>query len=73
MIIEPLTPAEFFACVVYAGILLLLAVFVPVKLIAKWRRMRRAKTCITCRICGYRFLRSDPDATCPNCQARNRG
>lgn len=70
---EPLTPAEFFEHVVYVGIVLLLAVFIPVKLTAKLRRRRRARTRLTCRICGYRFLKSDPYAICPHCQARNRG
>lgn len=71
--IDPLTPEQFFEYVVYAGLALLLAVFVPVKLTAKFRRRRRARICLTCRICGYRFLKSDPYAICPHCQARNRG
>lgn len=70
---EPLTPAQFFQDVVYVGMLLLLAVFIPVKLTARIRRRLRARTRLTCRICGYRFLKSDPSAICPHCQARNRG
>lgn len=63
---------EFFEMLVYAGLALLLAVFIPVKIVAKLRRMRRSRVRITCRICGYRFLRTDPEATCPHCLARNR-
>lgn len=67
-----LLPHEFFAAVVLAGIFLLICVMVPVQMAAKWRRIRRARVRITCRLCGYRFLRYDPAATCPHCQARNR-
>lgn len=67
-----LSPHEFFAAVVMAGVFLLVSVMVPVQIAAKWRRARRARIRITCRICGYRFLRYDPSATCPHCQARNR-
>ncbi|MBQ4613437.1 MAG: hypothetical protein IJB31_00725 [Akkermansia sp.] len=66
------TPHEFLTAIVLAGMALLLAVFIPVKLAAKWRRMRLSRVRITCRICGYRFLRTDPEASCPHCQARNR-
>ncbi|MBR5889727.1 MAG: hypothetical protein IKY92_06775 [Akkermansia sp.] len=64
-------PSEFLAAVVYAGLLLTICIFVPVKLMAKWRRIRRAKTHISCRICGFRFLRRDAEGTCPHCQSRN--
>ena len=68
---EPMLPSELFAAVVYAGFLLTVCVFIPVKIAAKWRRMRRARTHITCRICGFRFLRRDADRICPHCQSRN--
>ncbi len=66
------TPHEFLQFLVFAGIALLLAVYIPVKLMAKWRRMQRSRVRIICRICGYRFLRAEPEAYCPHCQARNR-
>ncbi len=72
MKLPPLSPDEFFLAVVCAGLLSLLCVLVPVQLAAKWRRMRTARTRITCRLCGYRFLRADPACTCPHCRARNR-
>lgn len=66
------SPHEFLMFLLFAGFVLLLAVFIPVKLVAKWRRIKRSRVRITCRICGYRFLRTSPEAYCPHCQARNR-
>ncbi|MBR2144080.1 MAG: hypothetical protein IJ956_00990 [Akkermansia sp.] len=71
MNIEPLLPSDLFAAVVYAGFLLTICVFVPVKITAKIRRIRRARTHLTCRICGFRFLRRDAEGTCPHCHSRN--
>lgn len=67
-----LTPHGFFEVLVYVGIILLLCVILPVQLVAKIRRMRRANVRLTCRICGYRFIRTNPEATCPHCAARNK-
>ncbi len=67
-----LSSAEFFELLVYGGMLLLLAVCIPVQVAAKWRRVRRSRVRITCRLCGYRFLRTEPHAICPHCGARNR-
>ena len=64
-------PSEFLAAVVYAGVLLTICIFVPVKLMAKWRRIQRARTHLSCRICGFRFLRRDAEGTCPHCKSRN--
>lgn len=64
-------PSEFLAAVVYVGLLLIVGIYVPVKLVAKWRRIRRARTHLSCRICGFRFLRRDEAGTCPHCQSRN--
>ncbi len=64
-------PSEFLAAVVYVGLLLVVGIYVPVKLVAKWRRIRRARTHLSCRICGFRFLRRDEAGTCPHCQSRN--
>lgn len=64
-------PSEFIAFLVYLGIGLTIAIFVPVKLMAKWRRVRRARTHLVCRICGFRFLRRDDEKICPHCQSRN--
>ncbi|MBQ9829925.1 MAG: hypothetical protein IJO38_06250 [Akkermansia sp.] len=64
-------PSEFLAALVYLGILLTISIYVPVKMVSKWRRMRRARTHLTCRICGFRFLRRDAEGICPHCQSRN--
>lgn len=66
------TPHEFLTAIVIAGMVLLLAVLIPVKLVEKLRTIRLSRVRITCRICGYRFLRSNLEATCPHCHARNR-
>lgn len=71
MFIEPMLPSEFLAVLVYMGVLLTICIYVPVKLVAKYRRARRARTHLTCRICGFRFLRRDDAGTCPHCQSRN--
>ncbi len=64
-------PSDFFALVVMLGVLLVICIFVPVKLVAKWRRVQHARTHLTCRICGFRFLRRDDVGTCPHCQSHN--
>ncbi|MBQ1961066.1 MAG: hypothetical protein II349_06055 [Akkermansia sp.] len=66
------SPHEFLVFMLLGSFVLLLAVYIPVKLVAKWRRMKRSQVRITCRICGYRFLRTSPEAFCPHCEARNR-
>lgn len=71
MNLEPMLPSEFFTVLVYAGILLTICIFVPVKLVSKWRRVRRSRTHLTCRICGFRFLRRDAEGCCPHCSSRN--
>ena len=63
---------EFFEVLVYAGLSLLICVIIPVQLAAKIRRMRRKNSRIICRICGYRFIRKEPEAMCPHCGSRNR-
>ncbi len=67
-----LTPVEFLFGIVLAGMVMLLCVYIPVQLAAKWRRVRSVRTRITCRICGYRFLRQDERCSCPHCGAHNR-
>lgn len=64
-------PSDLLACVVYAGVALTVGIYVPVKLVAKWRRVRRARVHLTCRICGFRFIRRSEEAICPHCQSRN--
>lgn len=71
MSLEPMPPSDFFALVVMLGVLLVICIFVPVKLVAKWRRVQHARTHLTCRICGFRFLRRDDVGTCPHCQSHN--
>ena len=53
------------------GVLLVICIFVPVKLVAKWRRVQHARTHLSCRICGFRFLRRDDEGICPHCKSRN--
>lgn len=69
----PLSPEEFMLGIVLCGMMMFFCVFVPVQLAAKIRRMRRARTHIDCRICGYRYLHDGPreENICPHCQARN--
>ena len=76
MTIPPLTPAEFFLVLTLGGMLMLLMVLIPVKLAAKYRRMRRARTHLSCRICSHRFLRPadvphHETVECPHCGAKN--
>lgn len=71
MLIAPMLPSDFLTLVVYLGVLLTIAIYVPVKLVAKFRRLRRARTHLICRICGFRFMRRDAEGTCPHCQSRN--
>ena len=71
MTIFAMLPSEFMASVVYVGLLLVIAIFVPVKLVAKYRRIRRSRFRLTCRICGFRFLRRDAEGHCPHCNSRN--
>ena len=71
MSFAPMPPSDFFALVVMLGVLLVICIFVPVKLVAKWRRVQHARTHLTCRICGFRFLRRDDEGICPHCQSRN--
>ena len=63
---------EFFEALVYVSLFMLVCIIIPVQLAAKVRRLHRKQTRIICRICGYRFLRQDPAATCPHCQAKNK-
>ncbi len=73
MSIFPLSPAEFFLFLMLVGMLMLVCVFIPVQVVAKVRRIRRSRTHITCRICGYRYLLPDTRAenVCPHCDSRN--
>lgn len=71
-----LTPAEFFLFLTLCGMLLLLLVLIPVKITAKYRRTRRARTHLSCRICSHRFLRPvgishHELVECPHCGAKN--
>lgn len=73
MNLPPLSPAEFFLALTLAGLVMLVLIYVPVQMVAKWRRINRARTHITCRICGYRYLLSSPrdENVCPHCDSRN--
>ncbi len=72
MKLPALSPDEFLFAIALVGIIMLCCVYIPVQLAAKWRRVRALRTRITCRICGYRFLRADDVCTCPHCGAHNR-
>lgn len=71
MNIESMPPSEFFAFLVYLGVSMTICIYVPVKIVAKWRRIRRSRTHLICRICGFRFLRRDEEGICPHCQSHN--
>ncbi len=66
------TIQEFVSLVALIGICGVAAATIPVFIMAKRRRMKRRKTHLTCRLCGYRFIGSGSIAECPHCQARNR-
>lgn len=72
MSLPPLTPAELLMLVVLFGLAAVLCIYLPVQIVSKVRRIRRKHHRITCRICGYRFIRRDKEATCIHCGARNR-
>lgn len=71
MNISSMPPSEFFALLVYIGVILLIAIYVPVKIVAKVRRIHRSRSHLICRICGFRFLRRDAEGICPHCRSRN--
>ncbi len=71
MALPALSPVEFLIAIVLFGLVMLLCVYIPVQLAAKWRRLRSQRVRLTCRICGYRFLRADDAGHCPHCGARN--
>ncbi len=71
MALPALSPVEFLSAIVLFGLAMLLCVYIPVQLAAKWRRLRSQRVRLTCRICGYRFLRADDAGHCPHCGARN--
>lgn len=67
-----LTTDAFFIAVPVTGMVLLLLIFIPVQIASKLRRMRKHYNRLTCRICGFRFLRRNPGITeCPHCGAKN--
>lgn len=68
----PMQPHQFFEAVVLFGMLLVILVFVPVRLAARRRHVLRSRVRLTCRLCGFRFIRRDEVGTCPHCRARNR-
>ncbi len=69
-----ITLNEYFYYLLGGGFLVLVAVMIPVQVVSKIRRMRRKRTRIVCRICGFRFLRSEnqPVFLCPHCGAKNK-
>ncbi|MGN0829497.1 MAG: hypothetical protein ACI4PZ_07260 [Akkermansia sp.] len=73
MNLPAVTPGEFVLGLLHCGLFMLLCIIFPVQLSAKLRRRRFARTHLTCRICGYRFLRreDDPECRCPHCGVRN--
>ncbi len=66
-----LSPTEFLTAIVLLGMVMLLCIYIPVQMVAKYRRCRAERTRLTCRICGFRFLRADEEGHCPHCGARN--
>lgn len=72
MNLPAVTPAEFIIGLLHCGLFMLLCVIIPVQLSAKLRRIQKARTHRTCRICGYRFLRRTAQTPlCPHCGAKN--
>ena len=56
------------------GLFAVVAVMIPVQIASKIRRLRRKRTRVVCRICGFRFLRPGSQSVflCPHCGARNK-
>lgn len=67
-----LTTDSFFIAIPVTGMVLLLLIFIPVQVVSKLRRMRKNYHRLTCRICGFRFLRRNPGIVeCPHCGSKN--
>lgn len=62
---------EFLLRLSIASLLLVAAIYIPNQLLGFYKRKRRKRTHIQCRLCGYRFHKQDPQATCPHCKAIN--
>ncbi len=65
---------DFFMLLLVGGVFSVVAVIIPVQISSKIRRTRRKRSRLTCRICGFRFLRRDfhAPACCPHCGATNK-
>ncbi|SEH96610.1 hypothetical protein [Akkermansia glycaniphila] len=65
------TPETWLLTIVLAGIAATILTFAFHAISSKIRRMKLKRSRCTCRLCGYRFLVSDAERTCPHCSARN--
>ncbi len=63
---------EFFEAFIIASLALVGLVYIPAQCFGYWQRKKRRKICLACRLCGYRFIKSDTEAICPHCAAKNR-
>ncbi|MFI3243701.1 MAG: hypothetical protein R3Y56_05565 [Akkermansia sp.] len=56
---------------IIASLSLFGVVYIPAQFFSYWKRRKRSQRCLQCRLCGYRFIKADPDAICPHCSAKN--
>ncbi len=63
---------EFFESFIIATLALFGVVYIPAQIFGYWQRKKRSQICLQCRLCGYRFIKADPEAICPHCEAKNR-
>lgn len=64
----------FFYVLLLGGLLAVVGVMIPVQISSKLRRLRRRRTRAICRVCGYRFLRTEVRGIvlCPHCGMKNK-
>ena len=65
------TPETWLLTIGLSGIAATILIFTFHAVSGKIRRIRLKRNRCTCRLCGYRFLVSDAERTCPHCAARN--
>ncbi len=63
---------EFFEWFIIVGLATFGCIYLPAQFYSYLRRRKRNKICLQCRLCGFRFLKADPHAICPHCEAKNK-
>lgn len=63
---------EFFLHLSMVSMGLVALIYLPNQCWSYRKRCQRKKQRLQCRLCAYRFLREDEQATCPHCGGRNK-